>query len=119
MEHKPMTIDLNEAAQSALHLVEQFRALESVGNALRDLGSLDNHKRELDAEIAKLKREIEHQRDALTVARRDAEAETTKLARDRDAMLAEIERIKSEHTSLSEIKTRVENDIASLRRKFA
>jgi hypothetical protein len=47
-------MDINTAAQSALQLVEKFRALEQVGLALQALGSLEGHKAELTLDIARL-----------------------------------------------------------------
>jgi hypothetical protein len=66
--------DINAAANEAMRLVEQWRALETVGKCLSELAGLDGHRAELIIDIARL--QSAQSSEQLKCATAEAEART-------------------------------------------
>jgi hypothetical protein len=71
--------DIDQAATEVLRLVQTFKSLETVGAALRDIGSLDHYRAEITLDIARLKGEQRTLFGAVATAQADAKAKISAL----------------------------------------
>ncbi len=91
------TIDTQAAADAVLRLVQTFKALETVGNALREISSLTYHKAELEFDVARLKAEKASVAGAVLLAESDAKAKLAGFNAQTDAATAALASAKATH----------------------
>jgi glutamine synthetase type III len=89
--------DINAAANEAMRLVEQWRALETVGKCLSELAGLDGHRAELIIDIARLQSAQSSEQLKCATAEADAREKIATLKKETAEAQAELKAALDKH----------------------